>query len=435
MIAAMRDGVLAVAPFPLLTTPATSDDQLKCARLVIKEEFAKAPFPLWQGERYAHDRIRLAYVSADFRDHPVSYLAAGLFEAHDRARFEVFGIGFGPDDPSEMRSRIKRSFDRFIDVDQQNDAAAAKILRDLEIDVAVDLMGMTGDTRLGIFATRPCPVQVSYLGYAGTIGADYIDYVIADRFLIPSELHASFAEKVVWLPDSFQANDRNRAISQRTPSRRECGLPEQGLVFCCFNRIAKITPHIFDVWMRLLKAVDGSVLWLSATNESARRNLSLEAVKRGVSADRLIFAPKLPRQADHLARHRLADLFLDTLYFNAHTTASDALWAGLPVLTCSGHTCASRVAGSLLQAAGMPELVTHSLADYEKLALKLATDPAMLSSTRQKLARQRGLSPLFDTLRFTRHLEAAFQAMCERSWRGEAPESFAVSPWSDARPA
>jgi predicted O-linked N-acetylglucosamine transferase (SPINDLY family) len=269
-------------------------------------------------------------------------------------------------------------------------------------------------------------VQVNYLGYAGTTGADYIDYLIADRFVIPPDQHRCFSEKVVYLPDSFQANDAKRRISERTPSRAEAGLPEHGFVFCCFNNAFKITPNLFDVWMRLLGATEGSVLWLS-TGGNARDNLRREAERRGVSPDRLIFAPKTRLMEDHLARYRLADVFLDTLHFNAHTTASDALWAGLPVLTCAGATYAGRVAGSLLHAVGLPELITRSLADYEALALKLAGDPALLASFRQRLARDRETSPLFDTRRFTRHIESAYTAMWERTQGGEPPESFAVA--------
>jgi predicted O-linked N-acetylglucosamine transferase (SPINDLY family) len=422
--AALRKGKRASSPFPLLATRASAQTQLACARRFIAVRHPGAE-PLWRGERYHHGRIRLAYVSADFRDHPVSSLAAGLFETHDRSRFEVVGLSFGPDDPSETRSRLKAAFDRFIDVQDRSDRDAASLLRELEVDIAVDLMGLTADGRPGIFAARPGPVQVNYLGYAGTMGADYIDYLIADRFVVPPDQHANFAEKVVYLPDSFQANDATRRISESTPSRAEAGLPDHGFVFGCFNNAFKITPDVFDVWMRLLGATEGSVLWLSAGG-SARDNLRCEAAHRGIAADRLIFAPRTPLMEDHLARYRLADLFLDTLHFNAHTTASDALWAGLPVLSCAGATYAGRVAGSLLHAVGLPELVAHSLGDYEALALRLAREPALLASFRQRLARHRRTFPLFDTTRFTRHLEAAYTAMWERQQRGEPPQSFAV---------
>jgi protein O-GlcNAc transferase len=422
--AAVANRMSACSPFPLLATPASAGTQLACARRFVATRHP-AVEPLWRGERYDHGRIRLAYVSADFRDHPVSSLAAGLFETHDRSRFELFALSFGADDPGEMRARLKVAFDRFIDVEDRSDREAANLLRELEVDVAVDLMGLTANSRPGIFAARPSPVQVNYLGYAGTIGADYIDYLVADRFVIPPDQRGNFSEKVVYLPDSFQANDAKRRISERTPSRAEAGLPERGFVFCCFNNAFKITPDLFDVWVRLLNTTEGSVLWLSAGG-SARDNLRREAERRGVSADRLIFAAKTSLMEDHLARYRLADMFLDTLHFNAHTTASDALWAGVPVLTCAGATYAGRVAGSLLHAVGLPELITRSLGDYEALALRLAHDPALLGSYRQRLARNRGTFPLFDTGRFTRHMEAAYTTMWERRQRGEGPASFEV---------
>jgi len=425
---AIASRVASATPFQLLATPLGPDDQLRCARLLVAEEFPASPRQLWCGERYDHDRIRIAYLSADFREHPVSYLIAGLFERHDRRKFEIFGISFGADDAGETRARLKRGVDHFIDVDRHSDLQAAILLRELEIDIAIDLMGLTGNTRLGIFAQRPSPIQVSYLGYAGTTGATYIDYIIADSFLIPDDQQHHFQEKVVQLPDSFQANDAGRPIARHVPSRLEAGLPERSFVFCCFNNMAKITPDVFAVWMRLLREVEGSVLWLAAGESFAIGNLVREAISRGVSPDRLIFAPKVMRQEDHLSRHRLADLFLDTRYFNAHSTASDALWAGLPVLTCSGATYASRVAGSLLNAVGLPELVTFSLTDYEALALTLARDPALLGSIRRRLAGNRDSCPLFDTGRFARDLEAAYTTMWQRHRRGDQPEGFVVAP-------
>ena len=429
--AALANGMNTASPFPLLATAARAETQLGCARRFIATRHPGVE-PRWRGERYVHERIRIAYVSADFRDHPVSSLAAGLFETHDRSRFETYGLSFGPDDPTEMRSRLKAAFDRFVDVQDRSDLAAANILRELEVDIAIDLMGLTANSRPGIFAARPSPVQINYLGYAGTTGADYIDYLIADRSAIPPDQRGCFSEKVVYLPDSFQPNDAKRRISERTPSRAEAGLPDHGFVFCCFNNAFKITPDLFDIWMRLLGATEGSVLWLSAGG-SARDNLRREAQRRGVSPDRLVFASKTPLMEDHLARYRLADMFLDTLHFNAHTTASDALWAGLPVLTCAGATYAARVAGSLLHAVGLPELITCSLDAYEALALKLAREPALLASFRHRLARHRDTFPLFDTVRITRHLESAYASMWERQQRGEPPESFAVAPMGPAR--
>jgi predicted O-linked N-acetylglucosamine transferase (SPINDLY family) len=424
---AVTRGITACYPFQLLACSSSPQNELQCARIYVADKYAVVPTPLWQGERYSHERIRVAYTSSDLRDHPVTYLTAGMFERHDRTRFETIAISFGIETRSPMRERLKAAFDRFVDVRAMSDQDVAKLLRTLEVDIIVDLNGITDGSRPYIFAQRPAPVQVNYLGYAGTLGRNYWDYIIADQYVVPEEARGHFAEQVVCLPDSFMVTDGARKISARTPTRQEVGLPERGMVFCCFNNSFKITPDVFDVWMRLLREIDGSVLWLSAANSSAPNNLRREAERRGVSAERLMFAPKIPSNEGHLARIRLADLFLDTLYYNAHATASDALWAGVPVLTCSGSTFASRVAGSLLKAIGLPELITSSLADYEALAFKLARDPALLSSLRQKLTRQRETCPLFNTERFTRHIEAAYTTMWERSQRGEPPQSFAVA--------
>jgi predicted O-linked N-acetylglucosamine transferase (SPINDLY family) len=330
-----------------------------------------------------------------------------------------------------MRRRLEAAFDRFVDARELGDADVARLVRELEIDIAIDLSGITEGGRPAVFARRPAPVQVNYLGYAGTMGKSHWDYILADRFVIPDASRHAYVEQVVALPDSFMVNDDRRRISDHVPSRAQAGLPERGFVFCCFNNAYKITPDVFDIWMRLLRQTEGSVLWLSSLHHAAIANLRREAQARGVAADRLVFAPKIARNEEHLARIRLADLFLDTLYYNAHVTAADALWAGVPVLTCPGVTFASRVAGSLLGAVGLPELITTSLSDYEMLALRLAGDPALLSSLRQKLARNREAFPLFDTARFARHVEAAYVAMWERSRRGEPPCSFAVEPTGD----
>jgi protein O-GlcNAc transferase len=328
---------------------------------------------------------------------------------------------------------LMRSFDRFIDVRAQSDQAIIELVGSLQVDIAVDLKGFTQDARIGIFAKHPAPIQVNYLGYAGTLGQTCWDYIIADRFVIPEGVRHNYAEHVVYLPETFMVTDQARNISERTPSRQDEGLPESGRVFCCFNNSFKITPDVFGVWMRLLQKIDGSVLWLSSTSTSGANNLRLEAQARGVSPDRLIFAPKTRLIEDHLSRQRLADLFLDTPYYNAHATAADALWAGVPVLTCSGLTFSSRVAGSLLKAVGLPELITHSIADYESLALELGRDPGLLASIRQKLACHRETYPLFNTARYTRHMEAAYAKMWERLQRGERPESFEISPLEHSR--
>ena len=425
LLSKLRIGKLVTTPFPLLAVPSsTSEDQHKCGVL-----YATAKYPamqaLWQGERYGHKKIRIAYLSSNFREHAMSHLMAGLFEAHDRSNFETTAMSFGRNDGSKTRERIEASFDCFLDIDRLGDEEVAKLLRQKEIDIAIDLMGFTQICRLGIFARRPAPVQVSYIGFPGTLGASYIDYIIADHMVIPQELEPFFSEKIAFLPGTYYVNDYKRTIAAETLSRADLGLPETGFVFCCFNTNYKISPDIFDIWMRLLKAVDGSVLWLLDPGESATANLRAEGQKRGVPPEHLIFAPRQKLDA-HLARYRQADLFLDTLPYNAHTTASDALWAGLPVLTCMGQTFAGRVAGSVLNAAGMPELITHSLDDYEKLALQLTSNPPLLAGLRAQLAQNRDTCALFDTERYARHLEAAYIRMWERYQKGKPPESFSI---------
>jgi predicted O-linked N-acetylglucosamine transferase (SPINDLY family) len=425
LLAAVRAGKRVADPFCLVSLPsATPADLLHCARDYVAERPA---FPaLWRGEVHAHDRIRVAYVSSDLRDHPVGYLTAGLFERHDRTRFEVVAIALRADEQSETYRRIKGAVEHHVDAHGMSDREIARLLRAREIDIAVDLNGFTEGGRLNVFLNRPAPVQVGWLGFPGSMGSRAFDYILADRTLIPQEEFGSYDERVVWLPDGYQPNDDRRRIADATPSRRDCGLPDGGIVFCSFNNTYKIAPAMFDIWMRLLCAVEGSVLWLREENAAAVRNLRREAERRGVAPERLVFAPRTPRLEDHLARQRLADLFLDTLPYNAHTTASDALWAGLPLVTCRGERFAGRVAASLLRAAGVPELIAESLADYEALALRLAREPAALAAVKDKLARNRASCPLFDTARFTRHLEAAYAEMWERHRRDQKPAGFAV---------
>jgi predicted O-linked N-acetylglucosamine transferase (SPINDLY family) len=326
-----------------------------------------------------------------------------------------------------MRRRIEAAFDRFIDVQSMSDAAVARMLRELEIDILVDLNGFTGEMRGGILARRAVPVQVNYLGYPGTMGVPFIDYIIADHVVIPRENRIHYSEQVVYLPHAYLPNDRKRPITENTPSRIEVELPETGFVFACLNHSYKIGPEMFDVWMRLLRDIEGSVLWLRTTNAAAMSNLRREAEARGVAPERLVFAPAVSRTEDHLARLRAADLFLDTQPYNAHATACDALWAGLPVLTCPGNTFPARVAASLLHAVGLPELVTASLAEYEELARTLAQDPKRLAAIKAKLMRNRDTEPLFDTARFTRYLESAYTTMWERQQANLPPESFVVA--------
>jgi predicted O-linked N-acetylglucosamine transferase (SPINDLY family) len=326
-----------------------------------------------------------------------------------------------------VRDRLAKAFDRFVDIVPMQDPDAARLIHADALDVLVDLNGFTPAGRPKIPAYRPAPIQVNYLGYPGTMGADFIDYILVDRFVVPPEQKPFFSERVVYVPGCYQCNDDKRAIAAATPSRAECGLPEAGFVFCCFNDSYKLTPRFFDVWMRLLHAVPGSVLWLLEPNRLVASNLAREAEARGIAPTRLVFAPRLPLP-EHLARHRLADLFLDTLPYNAHTTASDALWAGLPVLTCAGDTFAGRVGGSLLQAVGLGELVTASLEDYEALALRLAGDAGVLTRLRARLAQNRQTFPLFDTERATRNLEAAYWRMHQIRKAGRPPIAFSISP-------
>jgi protein O-GlcNAc transferase len=426
ILAGLTAGKGVTLPSLLLATSQSPEIQLRCARLFVEDNWAASAAPSWTGERYRHDRVRLAYVSADFRQHPVSYLMAGVLELHDGQRFETIAISLRPEESSPIGQRVKAAFSRFIDVSKLSDREIATLMRDLEVDIAVDLTGYTDGSRPGIFAHRPAPVQVNYLGYAGTIAAPYFDYIIADRVVIPDTDQRFYTERVAYLPHSYMPHDAKRAISERTPTRAQCGLPGQGFVFCCFNAHYKIAPGIFEIWMRLLRSVEGSVLWLSDARESVIRNLRQEASKQGVAGERLVFAPRVPDMEDHLARHRIADLFLDTLPFNAHTTASDALWAGLPVLTCQGKSFAGRVASSLLTAVGLPELITTNLQDYEALAIRLATTPSLLAQYRAHLERQHEVAPLFDTDRFRRDLESAYLRMWECWQRGEPATYFSV---------
>jgi protein O-GlcNAc transferase len=390
------------------------------------DEPAPSHLSLKPGATRRSEKLRIAYLSGDFRLHAVAFLVAELFERHDRSRFEVIGISCGPDDGSDMRSRLAGAFDRFIDVRTKSDREVAQLLHALGIDIAIDLAGYTQHGRPGALAMRPAPIQVSYLGFPATTGADFIDYIIADAIVLPFDQQSCYSERIVHLPDTYQVNDSRRAIAARTPSREELGLPAQGVVFCSFNNTWKIAPPVFDVWMRLLHRVAGSVLWLRCDRPRAEANLRSEAAARGIDPARLVFADSLPDYRDHLVRHRAADLFLDTLPFNAHTTASDALWAGLPVLTCRGRTFAGRVAASLLNAVGMPQLVTDSLDQYEAVALRLAADPALLQGFRRTLEENRLHAPLFDTARFCGHIEAAYTTMWEIRQRGEPPRSFSV---------
>jgi len=398
------------SPFLPLLIDSSADQQLAAARTWCAQQHG-AIKPLPEATRPEGATIRLGYLSVDFCNHAVAQLVVELIERHDRARVEVIGYSYGPEDGSALRQRLKQGFDRFEDIRPLSDAQAAQLIRRDGIDILIDLTGYTAKARTGILAYRPAPAQVNFLGYPGTLGAGFVDYIIADPICIPPEDEPFFTETVVRL-NCYQPNDGKREIADQTPSRAESGLPEQGVVFCCFNGSVKITPPVFAVWMRLLARSPGSVLWLLDANADAKENLRREASAAGIAPERLVFAPRVPL-TQHLARHRLADLFLDTLPYNAHTTASDALWVGLPVLTCLGRTFPGRVAASLLTAVGMEELITSSLPEYEALALALASDPVRLAGLKAKLAANRATAPLFDSGRFARAIEDAYEQMME----------------------
>lgn len=428
-LAALRSGVRerrpVASPFVLLSTHDDPELQLQCARLFVANEIRPAVGKLSRGAPYRHDRIRVAYVSGDFGDHPVGHLMAEAFERHRRDRFEIIAISLNERTDDALRPRLERGFDEFVEMAGHTDIEIARCIREREVDIAVDLMGHTLGNRMGVFAHRPAPVQVNYLGYPATSGADWIDYIIADPVTIPAGDSKHYSERIVRLHGNFFANSR-RTIAPSTPSRTEEGLPEDAFVFCCLASHRKILPATFSLWMRLLQQVPHSVLWLAATGAEAQQNLCREAERAGIDPERLLFARRAALMEDHLVRYRCADVFVDTFPYNSHTTASDALLAGLPVMTCVGHSFASRIASSLLNAAGLPELVTRSLAEYEALAVRLATEPERLASIRERLASSHATQPLFDCERFTRSLEEAYIHMWERCERGERPADFDV---------
>ena len=421
-----------VQPFPLLSLSDDAYLHKKCSEIYIQSRYPFNPAlePISKVRRVKiqgpqSQKIRVGYFSADFHNHATAYLMAELFELHDKSQFELVGFSFGLIVNDEMRQRLEKSFDKLIEVRNRSDIEIAQLSRDLNIDIAVDLKGFTQDARTGVFVHRAAPIQVNYLGYPGTMGADYIDYVIADKTLIPPELQSHYSEKVISLPNSYQVNDTQRIISDKQFTRQELGLPENRFVFCCFNNNYKILPATFASWMRILRAVEGSVLWLFQDNSWALENLKKEAEKQGIAADRLVFAERLPLP-EHLARHRQADLFLDTFPYNAHTTTSDALWTGLPVLTLMGKSFASRVAASLLNAIGLPELITSNQEEYEALAIELALNPHKLADIKLKLAKNRLTTPLFDTPLFTKNLEAAYIKMYERYQDDLEPDHISI---------
>lgn len=416
-------GLETIHPFLALSVCEDPAEQLRISSA------AAAPYNPVSGTFPAHaesGRIRVAYVSSDFRDHAVAHVLVGALEKHDRAKFEVHAIALQPEaSGTTIGRRLRGAFEHFHDATNRSDSETAQLLRELKVDIAVDLNGYTVGARPGIFAQRGAPVQVSYLGYAGTLGAAYMDYLLADEVVLPRGQEMFYREQVVRLPHCYLPHDDQRAIGT-PPTRAQVGLPENALVLCAFTNTYKITAEVFAIWMRLLQATPGSVLWLREAAPEALANLRREAASRGVDPQRLVFAPHVASMAEHLGRHTLADLYLDTSPYNAHSTATDALWAGVPVLTCSGKAFAARVAASALTAAGLPELITNSLADYERMGLEFLQDPSRLRELRSRLQSQRGSAPLFDTTRLCRHIEAAYSGMHARAARGEPPSAFDV---------
>jgi predicted O-linked N-acetylglucosamine transferase (SPINDLY family) len=411
-------------PFPLLGLIGSPRLQ-RCAAETWVREICPPKHSLPAPAKYPrHPRICVGYFSADFRNHPVSYLAAELFERHDRARFETVAFSYGPNTQDPMRKRLEHAFEHFVDVRGRTDLDVARLARQLEVDIAVDLGGFTQDARAGIFALRAAPIQVSYLGFLGTLGAPYMDYLIADPVAVPADQRHHYAEKIIALP-SYQPNDSSRSIADGAFRRESLGFAAARFVFSCFNTNHKITPLIFSTWMRVLARVPGSILWLYAESPVVENNLRREARQRGVDPARIVFAERQPL-AEYLARYRAADLFLDTCPYNAGATASDALWAGLPVLTCAGEAFASRIAASLLTAVGLPELVTSSLAEYEDLAVALANDADRLGALKRRLADARLAAPLFDVEKYTRHFEAGLSMIYERFRAGDPPGEVIV---------
>jgi protein O-GlcNAc transferase len=423
--AAVASGERADRPFSFFVYSHSAQSQLTCSRTFVADRHPALSEPAPVEIAPGSDRIKVAYLSFDFHEHATAYLIAGLLECHDRSRFEVFALSYGENDQSPMRARLTGSVERFVDVSKLSDAAIGDWLRAERIQIAVDLKGLTGGARTGILASRPAPLQINFLGYPGTMGAPYIDYIVADPIVIPVEDQGCYSEQVIYLPRCYQPNDAMRALPAEGPGRASCGLPQGGFIFCCFNNLYKITPRIFAAWMELLRVTGGSVLWLLEGTAAAMDNLRAHAAAHGVARERLIFAPHIPL-SQHLARYRHADLFLDTAPCNAHTTASDSLWMGVPVLTLTGTTFAGRVATSLLHAVGLPELCTNSIEDYVSRASHLARTPGALSALKGHLENGRLRFSLFDTAAYCRDLEAAYLAIWERHARGGQPAALAL---------
>ena len=416
-----------VAP-PPFTCLAMTDDaaaQLEISRHCVAAKYREAPLAPSATPRTRSGRLRIGYFSADFHDHATLFLMAGLLREHDTTRFEVFAYSYGRHAAGEWGQRARESVEHFFDVAGQPSRAIVDLARSHALDIAIDLKGHTAHCRLDLFQLGLAPVQISYLGYPGSLGADFIDYIVADPVVIPDHARAYYSESVIRLPHSYQPNDNQRPIAETVTTRADFGLPEHGVVLCCFNGSYKISPREFDIWMRVMREIDGSVLWLFRSNRWCEANLRKEAAARGIAPERLVFAERADH-AQHLARHKHADLFLDTFNVNAHTTASDALWAGLPVVTRVGQQFAARVSASLLTAVGLPELITHNDADYEALILELAADPVRLAGIRAKLAANRLTHPLFDTQQYTRDFEAGLQRAYDLWFTGQSPQDIRI---------
>ena len=420
---AVRAGKPVTEPFVYQALSGAPADLMACSILHAKHRYpAQTPMA---GRERRPGKIRIGYVSGEFREQATAYLMAGVYDCHDKEKFEILAFDNGFDDGSPIRKRLEGAFDRMIDISRLSDHDAARTVHAAGVDILINLNGYFGDHRMGVFAHRPAPIQVNYLGFPATLGAPYMDYILADRIVIPESEREFYTEQVAYLPGSYQANDSRRAMAKDIPSRADCGLPDNGFVFCNFNAAYKLVPATFAGWMRILSQVPGSVLWLLEGEPQFSQNLRREAGRHGVEEGRLVFAPVMGL-APHLARLARADLFLDSLPYNAHTTASDSLWAGVPLLTCRGTAFPGRVAASLNAAIGLPELIAETPADLESLAVGLARDPLLLQSVRKKLTANRAMAPLFDTLAFTRNLEAAYEKM-HRAWQsGEPARGFAV---------
>ena len=429
LVRQIGNGTGQINPFALLSICRDPEELLLSARKYaeriegVVKNLSFPKFEIYRVSKFDDQRLRIGYLSNDFHQHATTYLSAQLFESHDRSRFEVHAYSYGPDDGSPLRRRLQEGFEHFHEVRHESLIDTAKHIYQDGIDVLVDLKGYTLGARTEIMAMRPAQVQVNFLGYPGSMGAEFIDYIIADRFVVPTAEEGSYSEAIVFMPVSYQVNDAHRKIDDTYPTRSSVGLPDRGIVFCCFNQAEKLTPEVFAVWMRLLKNVPDSVLWLLAFNSYTEKSLRARASSYGVDHGRLIFAPKIPYRK-HLARYKHADLFLDTFPCNAHTTASDALWGGCPVLTCAGRTFASRVAGSLLTALKMEELICETLEAYEAVALNLAQKPMKLKNYQQQLILNRASATLFDGLVFTRNLERAYEQMWRRLREGKAPTNI-----------